>query len=105
MAIPLDAMPAWRNPSNVSQERIVDEERQADTPRRERRQRWLTHQGSRKHTLTAKGLEQAQMVANSHANTPDLIIASPFLRAHACADAESECATQRLWGLRLFSGT
>lgn len=38
--------------------------------------------------LTAKGLEQAQMVTNFHANAPDLIIASPFLRAHACADAD-----------------
>jgi hypothetical protein len=28
------------------------------------------------------------MVANSHANAPDLIIASPFLRAHACADVD-----------------
>lgn len=31
--------------------------------------------------LTVKGLEQAQMVANSHTNAHDLIIASPLLRA------------------------
>lgn len=31
--------------------------------------------------LTAKGVEQAQMVANSHTSAPDLIVASPFLRA------------------------
>lgn len=35
--------------------------------------------------LTAKGLEQARMVANSHANAPGLIVTSPFLRAQATA--------------------
>lgn len=35
--------------------------------------------------LTARGVEQAQKVANSFTNAPDLIIASPFLRAQATA--------------------
>lgn len=35
--------------------------------------------------LTAKGLEQAQIVAHSHASAPGLIVASPFLRAQATA--------------------
>ncbi|HDS1819280.1 TPA: phosphoglycerate mutase family protein [Pseudomonas putida] len=39
--------------------------------------------------LTAKGLEQAQMVAHSHTSAPDLIIASPFLRAQATAQAST----------------
>lgn len=35
--------------------------------------------------LTAKGLEQAHMVARSFTRAPDLIVASPFLRAQATA--------------------
>ncbi|MGY4525152.1 histidine phosphatase family protein [Pseudomonas sp. TE21394] len=35
--------------------------------------------------LTAKGLEQARIVAHSHTSAPGLIIASPFLRAQATA--------------------
>ncbi|ANY89631.1 phosphoglycerate kinase [Pseudomonas putida] len=35
--------------------------------------------------LTAKGLEQAHMVARSFTNAPGLIVASPFLRAQATA--------------------
>lgn len=37
--------------------------------------------------LTAKGLEQARIVAHSHTSAPDLIVASPFLRAQATARA------------------
>ena len=37
--------------------------------------------------LTAKGLEQAQMIAHFHTSAPDLIVASPFLRAQATAQA------------------
>lgn len=35
--------------------------------------------------LTAKGLEQARMIAQSITSTPGLILASPFLRAQATA--------------------
>ena len=35
--------------------------------------------------LTAKGLEQARMVARSFTSAPGLIVASPFLRAQATA--------------------
>lgn len=35
--------------------------------------------------LTAKGLEQARMVAQSITSAPGLILASPFLRAQATA--------------------
>lgn len=54
MAIQIDARPAFHNPSNVSLERIVHEERQAFTPWLERRQRWRAHQGSRKHSFDGK---------------------------------------------------
>ncbi|WP_034048528.1 histidine phosphatase family protein [Pseudomonas aeruginosa] len=56
--------------------------------------------------LTAKGLEQAQIVAHSHANAPDLIIASPFLRAQATAQATSALypgATFETWPIHEFT--
>lgn len=37
--------------------------------------------------LTAKGVEQAHLVAGSFAQAPTLIVASPFVRAHATAMA------------------
>ncbi|MBA5955882.1 histidine phosphatase family protein [Pseudomonas lactis] len=37
--------------------------------------------------LTAKGIEQAHLVAKSFVNAPDLIVASPFSRAQATAMA------------------
>ncbi|MBD8269318.1 phosphoglycerate kinase [Pseudomonas syringae pv. tomato] len=37
--------------------------------------------------LTARGIEQARLVAKSIVNAPDLIVASPFSRAHATAMA------------------
>lgn len=37
--------------------------------------------------LTAKGVEQAHLVAGSFAQAPTLIVASPFVRAHATARA------------------
>ena len=37
--------------------------------------------------LTSKGVEQAHLVAGSFAQAPTLIVASPFLRAHATAMA------------------
>lgn len=55
MAIPLAAMPAWRNPSDVSQGRIVDEERQAESAANAG-EPTIDHASI---PLTATGLEQA----------------------------------------------
>lgn len=81
MALPQTVMPAMCIPSNASQGRIVDEECQADKPRRKRRQRSRAYQGSREHSFEPEGLEHADKAARSFTSAPELIVASPFLRA------------------------
>lgn len=56
--------------------------------------------------LTAKGLEQARMVARSFMSTPELIVASPFLRAQATALATTAIypdAAFEIWPIHEFT--
>lgn len=56
--------------------------------------------------LTAKGLEQARMVAQSITNAPGLILASPFLRAQATAQATTALypgAAFEIWPIHEFT--
>lgn len=56
--------------------------------------------------LTAKGLEQAHKVARSFTSAPELIAASPFLRAQATALATTALyptATFETWPIHEFT--
>lgn len=56
--------------------------------------------------LTAKGLEQARMVAQSVTSAPGLILASPFLRAQATALATTalyRAAVVETWPVHEFT--
>lgn len=56
--------------------------------------------------LTAKGLEQARMIAQSITSAPGLILASPFLRARATALATTAIypnAASETWPIHEFT--